>query len=622
MTQTVEKAPMPPVNLRIDTIVEDYLAGGDYSNENANMGLTPNGLLFTVGGAGLAKENLAALKHNGFGELVRLHNIGGVHIHDLTMGKTAPYCAGLAMSTLIDKGMNLEPCPSEPSKHLRSLVNHIVNTTSCVCNEISGAVAFSDVDVYMGAYAYKFYLDLIKEGVNKRIAFKLTKKEIRQSLQELTFHYNQTNRFGGQSPFTNLTLAFKCPEDLKDREASIGGKPLHTYYDRMEDGVEAKLRTYGELEEWQQLICSTFLDIFIQGDKHGKSFTFPVISINCTPDFFTDPKLATIRKKLWKLTAKFGMPFFQNFINGITSGDKKLDPRDVRSMCCRLSLDLNELRAHTGGLFGAGDSTGSLQVVTLSLPFVAKHCVENNLDFWVVLEEWMELIRDEQLWKRKQVDKSLRKGLLPACKENLPRGFSTFFTTIGFVGLWECVNVLLGYDKGFTTLDGIQLAEDVLNRMKNTVERFSKETGTLFNLESTPAESASYKLARKALKQFPDIDFRGLKSRPYFTNSHTVPAEMQDDLDLVFDTQTKLQIIPSGGTVQHFYLDHEMTEEQVEQYVKAICQTPIPFFGLNVTYSMCPICGVVVGDHEYCPNNHSEADLAELRVMHPELVEN
>jgi len=608
------------VRVRIDTIIDDYVAGGDYNNENANMGVTPNGLLFTVGGVCLNRDNLKRLEEE-FGELVDLHKAGGCHIHDLSLGYLTPYCIGLSMAMLINNGMNTGPVPSGPPKHFRTVINHMVNTIGSVCNEVAGAIAFNDIDVYLGAYAYKFYLDKKKQGVPRQIAFQQTREEVRQSIQELIFHLNQTNRYGGQTPFTNITLAMKCPEDMRDQRASIGSKSLDDFYSYHEDGIKVKNSTYGELEHWQQLVCATILDIFIEGDYTGKGFTFPVLTINVTEDFLDDPEIDHIRSRVWRLTAKYGTPFFQNFINGVTSGDKRLDPRDVRSMCCRLSLDLNDLRSHTGGLFGAGDSTGSLQVVTISLPYLAQHCKANDLSFWEELDRWMELIKDEELWKRKVVNEFYDKGFFPMCMANLPRRFDTFFTTIGFVGLWEATCIATNDSFGFASPEGLEFAKGVLHRMKSNVDRFINETGTLFNLEATPAESASYKLAKKALKSFPDIEHQGLKVRPYFTNSHFVPADMQDQLDLVFATQTQLQVIPSGGTVQHFYLDHEIDEKDAEALVRMICDTNLPYFGLNVTYSMCPICGPVQGIHEACPNEHTPEQIEALRKEHPELVE-
>lgn len=773
---------MGEVRIRVDSIVDDYLSGGDFQKENANMGVTPNGLLFTVGGAALAKDYLKRMLEDGHGEIVELHERGGVHIHDLSLGYVSPYCMGASMSNLVNNGINAGPVPSKPPKHFRAVINHMVNVIGSLCNEVAGAIAFNDVDVYLGAYAYKHYLDMKKDGVLKTTAFKLTRKEIKQSLQELIYHLNQTNRWGAQSPFSNITLALTCPDDMRDMQAMIGDKPLGVYYNYIEDGIVVKHNTYGELEHWQRLVADIFFDLFIEGDATGKGPTFPVLTLNMTEEFFTNKELGHIRKKIWRLTAKYGTPFFQNFINGV-SGGKKLNPSDVRSMCplagntmawvkfgdnevccetlerlyqkfglnggyfkanladkwissrmirventgcirvdmanksyvdferrheqpvknrkgekssivvagelrvgqylpfahshlmhhdtffedgywwvriekiaastwtgdtycfvvdsedhlfqlanglvthnCRLSLDLQDIKGHTGGIFGNGDSTGSLQVVTISLPYLAKMVVENipsrddvKQFFFDTLDRWQELIRDEQLWKRKIVSEYFDQGLFPMCKANLSKGFKTFFCTQGFVGLWECVNIILGVGDGFLSDEGMQFAKDVLAHMKANIDRFTSETGTLFNLEGTPAESASYKLAKKALKEFPDIDHRGLKVRPYFTNSHALPVEYMGDLGMIFGTQSELQVIPSGGTVTHFYLEEQLTEDEIEEAVKIICESPLPYFSLSMVYSMCPICGYVPGRHEHCPNHHTKEQIEALKKTNPEL---
>lgn len=616
------------VKIRVDTAVDEYMSGGDNRSENANMGVTPNGLLFTVGGLALNRDNLKRLEDAGFSRLVELHRTGGVHIHDLSLGYCTPYCIGLSLENLIVNGLNAGPVPSAPAKHFRTVVNHIVNCIGSVCNEVAGAIAFNDIDVYLGAYAYKYYLDKKKQGVSRNIAFKLTKEEIKQSLQELVFHLNQTNRFGGQTPFSNITLAMRCPDDMKDREAIIGDKRLIDCFSYHDDGIRVNHTTYGELEEWQSLVASVLLDVYIEGSHDKRGFTFPVLTINVTNDFLDSQDIAHIRERVWKLTAKYGTPFFQNFVSGVTSIDKKLSPKDVRSMCCRLSLDLQDLRSHTGGLFGNGDSTGSLQVVTVSLPFLARHAIaiatsngESHLEtFFKMLDEWMYLIKAEQLWKREVVNKSFEDGFFPMCAANLPRKFETFFTTIGFVGVQECVSMLLGDPDGIVGAEGLALGAQILTKMKGNIEKFISETGTLFNLEATPAESASHKLAKKALKMYPDIDHRGLKKAPYFTNSHTLPVELQDDLGLVFKTQSVLQTIPSGGTVQHFYITEDMSPADVEEAVRMICDTKIPYFGLSMVYSVCPICGRVPGAHETCPNTHTLEQLEELKAKNPALV--
>lgn len=619
----------PEVRVNVRTIVDDYLDGGDYQKENANQSVTPNGLLFSVGCAGLNRDYIARMREAGHGELASLHDAGAVHIHDLGLGYCTPYCIGLSMQSLIDNGIPVGAVPAKPPKHFRTVINQMINMIGATCNEVAGAIAYNDIDLYLGAYAYKHYLEMKASGVQKNTAFRLTRREIKQSLQELVFHLNQTNRWGGQSPFSNATLAMSPPEDMVDREAVIGGKPLRDCYSFEEDGINVRHHTYGDLREWQRLVCDILLDLLIEGSAEDGVFTFPVMTINATKEFLYDEEFEGVRKKVYKLTAKYGSPFFQNFNAGV-SGGKRLNPKDVRSMCCRLSLDLEDLRGHTGGLFGNGDSTGSLQVVTVSLPYLAAHAVrecggnlaEARSYFLETLTRVQELIKDQQLWKREVVDEFYKRGFFPHVRANLgQRGFKTFFTTHGFVGVHEAVSILRGDEMGFMDDEGMALACGIEEKMKENVDRFIEETGTLFNLEATPAESAAYKLAKKALKEFPDIYHQGLKKAPYFTNSCHLPVDEQHDLGLIFTTQSKLQTIPSGGTVTHFYIEEDMSAEEVETAVRTVCNTPIPFFSLSMIFSVCPICGRIAGQHEVCPNEHTPEQIEELRAKRPELVE-
>lgn len=621
----VEKNENKELRVRVDSIVDDYLGKGDSSNENANMGFSPNGLLFTVGGEGLSKDNLRRLEAAGFGELADLHKIGGVHIHDLSFGFASPYCAGWSLSNLLDSGITCGTVVSAPAKHFRTAVNHIVNFIGSVSNEFAGAQAFSDIDIYLAPYAYKSFLDYQKNGLSESQSFLLAKREVNQSIQELLFHLNYSTRWGSQTPFSNITLAITCPEDMKDRIAFVGGKPLSDYYEFSESGQEIKKNiTYGELGKWQTMIVDAILDTYIHGDGRGNGFTFPILTLNVTEEFFNMPQ----RHKIFELTAKFGTPYFQNFING-HSGGHKINPADVRSMCCRLSINTADIAKHTGGLFGNAEQTGSLQVITISLPYIAEIARLNSSEgsghrlgiFYDLLEKYMGLCKDEMLWKRKIVEEFFDKNFFPMTKGNLKRGFKTFFTTIGFIGLWEAVEILTGDKDSFLTTDGMVTAESILTYMRDTTNAFTQETKKLFNLEATPAESACYKLAQKAIKAMPDIKHAGLKKAPYFTNSCHVPVELQDQLDLVIQTQNKLQILPNGGTATHFFIGEELTAQQVETFVKTICQTKIPYFSCTVIYSLCEIHGRVAGSHEICPLEHTEEQITKLRLTRPELIE-
>lgn len=603
------------LRMRVDNIVDDYLQRGDSSNENANMGFGANGLLFAVGAEGLSKDNLRRLENEGHREIAELHKRGCVHIHDLGLGFAAPYCAGWSLANLLDGGIKAGSIVSAPAKHFRTAINHIVNFIGAASNEFAGAQAFSDIDIYLAPYAFKSYLDYKAKGINDNVSFKLAKREVSQSIQELLFHLNYNTRWGGQTPFSNITLAITCPPDMRDRVAMVAGKPLSDYYEFSECGFSIQKNiTYGELYTWQSMVVEAILDTFLHGDSNGNGFTFPILTINVTEEFFSLP----IRHKIFELSAKFGTPYFQNFVNG-HSGGQRINPADVRSMCCRLQLNEADIRKHTGGLFGHAEQTGSLQVITLSLPWIAESVRDVDC-FFKVLDETMELCRNEMLWKRKTVEEFFNRGFFPTAKANLQRGFKTFFTTIGFVGLWEAVEILTEADDSFLNEEGMVLAEQILTYMKDKVDCFTRETGHLFNLEATPAESACYKLAQKALKEFPDIRHRGLKKAPYFTNSCHIPVELQDALDLMIMTQNRLQTIPNGGTVTHFYIGDEVTADQIEVFVKTICDTKIPYFSTTVVYSICPICGRIAGAHAECPKQHTEEQIKQLEQERPDLV--
>lgn len=609
------------VRISVATIVDDYLDKGDSATENANGTWTPSGLLSAVGGAGLAKDNLARIEEAGFTALAQMHKDGAVHIHDLSLGFSTPYCSGWSLQTLLAEGIRAGAVRSKPAKHLRTAVNHMINFIGAASNEFAGAQAFSDVDILLAPYAYKVYLDLLHETEDADVAFFLTRKEVKQCIQELLFHLNYNNRWGGQTPFSNITMAITCPDDLKNSAILVAGVPLS------EHGVaykDAEDKTYGDMTAWQKLVTDSILDTFMEGDAQGNGFTFPVLTINVTPEFFKHPT----RHKIFELTAKFGTPYFQNFINGYSAG-QKINPDDVRSMCCRLSINEKEIQKHVGGLFGHADQTGSLQVVTISLPYLAAQAEElaqeaggsRSIHFFDLIKDSIERIKEEQLWKRDKVEEFFRKGLFPISKTNLGKGFKTYFTTVGFIGLWECVQILTGNEDSLLDEDGLKLGEAILEFMRGEVEELTNSTGKLFNMEATPAESASYTLAKKALKAFPNIKHQGLKKSPYFTNSCHIPVEYQDDLEKVFRTQNVLQPIPSGGTVVHFYLGDEMTTKEVESSVKFICEsTKLPYFSLTTVYSMCEICGRIPGKHEVCPNEHTEEQIADLKERRPDLV--
>lgn len=560
-------------------------------------------------------------------ENVYCMDVEGVHNFVLDVGVVVHNCAGHSLPNILEDGVTSGSTVSKPAKHFRTAINHIVNFIGCASNEFAGAQALNDIDIYLAPYAFKAYLDNLTLGCPGPVAFAMAKREVCQSIQELLFHLNFNNRWGGQTPFSNITMAITCPPDLKDRLVLLAGKPLAEHYGAIKTGVIVKGDiTYGDLGEWQDLVANAVLDTYMAGDGNGNGFSFPVLTVNVTPEFFQHP----IRTKIYELTAKFGTPFFQNFVNGI-SGGQRISPEDVRSMCCRLSINEKEIQKHVGGLFGSADQTGSEQVITVSLPFVAQAAVEKAKaegkdEFWKGryflegLAHTMDLCKGEMLWKREIIDRYFKNGFYQTAKSNFKRGFDTFFTTIGFIGLWEAVEILTGNEESFLTEKGMELAKNILTFMRERVEGYTADTKKLFNLEATPAESASYKLAKKALKEFPNIKHRGSKKAPYFTNSCHLPVEYQDRLDLVFETQGQLQTIPNGGTATHFYTGEELDPTDIETFVKSVCETNIPYFSITTIYSVCVKHGRIAGAHEFCPKC-TEEDALEIAKTRPDLVE-
>ena len=987
------------VNIKVTPIVDEYLSRGDNASENSNTSWTPNGMLFAAGTEVLKEDYLNRMKDVGFEELVELHRLGGVHIHDLSLGYPTPYCCGHSLSNLLNDGIKSGTITSAPAKHLRSAINHMVNYIGAASNEYAGAQSFSSFDSYLAPYAYKCFLDMLIVTGDIKLSKEMAIKEIKQSIQEFVFHVNYNTRYGSQPPFSNISLDIDIPPDLINKPVMVAGKLLNYWYDTANQS-EFAVRynkdkkvfhiyidggdyhedivydfktslTYGDIKEWQVAVARAILDVFIEGDANGKGFTFPVLTVNVTEEFFNNP----LRNKVYELAGKFGTPYFQNFINGI-SGRNKIEPKDVRSMCvkydtrvyvkwnvddskeriqigelltrydkdsykiltsggyrpvsktiiqksdklvhmktsdgkelymtpdhphlvygekgliiiqakdlkvgmsisckkdtsgknnpnygnkwsddmkskassdkkdfyknnpeakpvgekngmfgkkqsdemkennskklqnhyvsencrnksserwkglknpvanqkywdkksendpahqlslkeiiikeflnsnsieysyqkvfydtntihvpdfvifdknliiesestcngtflndatkmndkdrfnyfrnlgydvlitnpevsnewikyvnkteiitelnivdhndlifdnglvydveiaeelgrskvhdfyandilthncCRLSINAKEISKHIGGLFGNAEQTGSIQVVTISLPYLAMETKEkisevilrSNREYYDIIKkvflnrllDVMDQIRDEQLWKRKIVEESFEKGLFPISKSNFKRGFDTFYTTVGFIGLWETIQILTDIPESFLDEFGMTLAKEILIFMADTTDRYTQETHKLFNLEATPAESASYKLARKALKSFPDIPHGGCEKTPYFVNSCHLPVEMQNRLDLIFLTQSELQTIPSGGTVTHFYTGEHMSSDEIETVVKVVCETPIPYFSITTVYSMCPICGYVSGNYEFCPNVHTEEQLKNV----------
>ncbi len=615
------------ISQKVKEIIEDYINRKDWRvHENSNTDYSFPNLMLHASGWVIAEYTLNEVYKDL--PIAEMHRKGQVHIHDLS-GGIAPYCAGWSLKQLLDEGFNGVPgkTASNPAKHLRSAVSHMVNFLGVMSNEWMGAQAFSDVDVYLAPYILKDYIDLVdslvEEGLDKdkakKIAFKLIKKDLKQSIQELLFNLNFPTRWGGQAPFTNFTLALTVPEDLKNIPATVAAKPVEYRPDifKIENDKDKSYYTYKDLQDFINLFNKTFFEVYLEGDANGRVFTFPVLTINLTEEFFNLPN--DLLDIILEANAKYGATYFQNCING-ESGLEKIKPSDVRSMCCRLQLNLNELQKHTGGLFGNGEFVGSIGVVTLNLPeigYIAKtqtdSMEERKKRFLEILEDWMEKAKDGLLRKREIILKNFEKGLYPYTKRYLLTKFKTHFLTIGYVGLHEAMKNL-GYENGLLDEEAHKFSQEILDFMREKTREFQKKYGCLFNLEATPAEGASYRLARLSKKRIPDLITSGTEEAPYFTNSCHPPVWSQNDLVFLTNHQNELQNRHTGGTVVHFYIGEKPNKETLLELLKILGQTKIPYFTFTTVFSVCPIHGYIPGEHPVCPYPHTEEELEKFGV--------
>jgi ribonucleoside-triphosphate reductase len=446
-----------------------------------------------------------------------------------------------------------------------------VNFLGCLQNEWAGAQAFSSFDTYVAPF--------VKVD-------NLTDKEVKQCLQSFVFGVNTPSRWGSQAPFTNITLDWTVPSDLKDKKALVGGKELDF--------------TYGDCKPEMDRVNRLFIELMLEGDAEGRGFQYPIPTYNITEDFDWDSENAGL---LFEMTARYGTPYFQNFVNS------DLNPGDVRSMCCRLQLDKRELRKRGGGLFGSDELTGSVGVVTINMPRIG-YLSKNETEFFARLQHLMELARDSLLIKRKVVNNLLETGLFPYTKRYLGT-MNNHFNTIGLVGMNECLLNFIGKDVTIVTEEGQAFALKVLQFMRKKLADFQEETGELFNLEATPAESTSYRLAKHDKEQYPDIIAAGT-DEPYYTNSTQLPVMQTEDIFDALDLQEKLQSAYTGGTVFHAFLGEAIEDwHTCRDLVKAMAHSyRIPYFTISPTFSVCPVHGYLNGEHFNCPKCKAEAEEA------------
>ncbi|OGV47581.1 MAG: ribonucleoside triphosphate reductase [Lentisphaerae bacterium GWF2_44_16] len=547
------------IMMDVQELVSSYIDREDWRvNENSNAGYSYASLLNHVSGTVVARYTLSNIYPQ---EIAEAHNDGDFHMHDLSCGIVG-YCAGWSLRQLLMEGFRGREgrASAGPAKHFDTALGQIVNFLSTLQTEWAGAQAFSSFDTLLAPF--------VKED-------QLNYREIRQNIQQFVFGLNIASRWG-QTPFTNLTFDWVVPDDLRSTPVIIGGKIQEGKY-------------YGDYQQEMNLINKAFLEVMSSGDRDGRIFTFPIPTYNITSDFDWHSENA---KLLFEVTDKYGLPYFQNFINS------ELKPGDVRSMCCRLQMDIRELRNKTGGLFGAGEQTGSIGVVTINMPRLG-YISEDENEFFARLGNLMDLAKESLEIKRKIVHRHLDGDLLPYTKNYL-KTLNNHFSTIGLVGLNEaCLNFL-----GCSICDqeGNDFAVKVLDFMRNRISEYQVQTGHIYNLEATPAEGTSFRLARIDRKKFPDIICAG-DTNPYYTNSSQLPVGYTTDLFEALDMQEPLQRKYTGGTVFHAFMGERINDpEQVASLVKRIAENyRLPYFTITPSFSICPVHGYIAGNHDECP---------------------
>lgn len=553
-------------------LVESYIKEIDWQvKENANMAYSLQGLNNYVSSIVSSKYWMDRVYPK---SIKRAHEEGDFHIHDLD--KIAAYCCGWDLQDLLTRGFTgvAGKLSCKPPKHLRSAFGQIVNFFYTTQGETAGAQAFSNFDTLMAPFVRYD---------------KLNYEAVKQAMQEFIFNLNVPTRVGFQTPFTNLTMDLTCPGNYKDQNVIVGGVP--------------QKEKYGDFQEEMDIINRAFAEVMSEGDAAGRVFTFPIPTYNITRDF--DWENANL-DKVWEMTAKFGIPYFANFINS------DMDPDDARSMCCRLRLDNRELHKRMGGLFGAAPLTGSVGVVTLNLPRVG-YLAKDKKDYFRRLDALMDLAKESLEMKRKIIENFTEKGLYPYSKfylDNIMKRRGTYwgnhFSTIGLVGMNESLVNFMG--ETTSSSKGLKFAEEVLNHMREKMVEYQKETGNLYNLEATPAEGTSYRLALKDKKRFPKMIFANngaveKGAQPYYTNSSQLPVGFTDDLFEALELQDKLQTKYTGGTVLHGFLGERIHDiETTKKLVKKIAASfTLPYFTLSPTFSICPHHGYIEGEHAICP---------------------
>ncbi len=544
-------------------VVDDYLKVADWRvKENSTVTYSVGGLILSNSGAVTANYWLSEVYDDEIGDA---HRNADIHIHDLSM--LTGYCAGWSLRQLIKEGLGGVPgkITSSPAGHLSTLCNQMVNFLGIMQNEWAGAQAFSSFDTYLAPF--------VKVD-------KLTYKEVKQCIQSFIYGVNTPSRWGTQSPFTNITLDWVVPGDLAEMNAIVGGKEMDF--------------KYKDCAEEMAMVNKAFIEIMIEGDANGRGFQYPIPTYSITSNF--DWSETENNKLLFEMTAKYGTPYFSNYINS------DMEPSDVRSMCCRLRLDLRELRKKSGGFFGSGESTGSIGVVTINMPRIA-YLSNTEEEFYERLKKMMDISARSLKVKRDTVTKLLEAGLYPYTKRYLGT-FNNHFSTIGLVGMNEaCLNAKW-IGKNLTTKEAQNFTKDVLNFMRNKLSDYQEMYGDLYNLEATPAESTSFRLAKHDKKRYPDIiTASDADQTPYYTNSSHLPVGYTDDIFSALDIQDDLQTLYTSGTVFHAFLGQKLPDwKSAANLVRKIAENyKLPYYTMSPTYSVCADHGYISGEVYECP---------------------
>ena len=571
MRDAQQAGTLPPAQpggqVDVASAMEEYLAQRDWRvRANANQGYSLGGLILNVAGKVTANYWLSQIFSPESGQA---HRDGDLHIHDLDM--LSGYCAGWSLRQLLAEGFNGVPGKVEanPPRHMSAAVGQIVNFLGTLQNEWAGAQAFSSFDTYMAPFVRHDRMDY---------------RAVRQAMQELVFNLNVPSRWGTQTPFTNLTFDWTCPQDLAGQVPYIAGEEMPF--------------TYGDLQPEMDMINRAYIEVMMQGDARGRAFTFPIPTYNITPDFDWDHANA---EPLFEMTARYGLPYFQNFINS------DLEPHMVRSMCCRLQLDLRELLKRGNGLFGSAEQTGSVGVVTVNCARLGYLHAGDEAGLTAALDRLLALGRDVLEDKRRVVQHYIDAGLYPYTRRYLGT-LRNHFSTLGVNGINEMIRNFSGDADDITTPGGHAMALRLLDHVRARIGEFQEATGHLYNLEATPAEGTTYRFAREDRKRWPDILQAGTAEQPYYTNSSQLPAGYTDDPFTALSMQEALQGKYTGGTVLHLYMNEALSGAQACKALvrRALSRFRVPYLTVTPTFSICPKHGYLSGRHEFCPRCDAE----------------